>query len=75
MIEAFQSQIDHNSEKETFKLFYFIESGNFKEGVSLEMKSIDSIELDSFRFSNFELIRIGTPVNGVSLPTFRHIGA
>jgi hypothetical protein len=74
MIEYFKSQIDkfESENKEKFKLFYFIEFGNFGEGLSFEMKSIDSSESDSFDFSNLELSRIGTPVLGVSLPVFKY---
>ena len=77
MKEYFKSQIDKFKAEniETFKLFYFIESGNFEKGVSLEMKSIPIDDIDSFDFSSLELRRMGTPINEVYLPVFKYIGA
>lgn len=75
MIEYFQSQIEHNSDKEEFKLFYFLQSGNFEEGVSLEMKSIKNDELIEYDFSSLEFLRLDSLINGICLPTFKPIGA
>jgi len=75
MMEYFKSQIEKNSEKEKFKLFYFIESigsGDFPQPITLEMKSIGNDELESFDFSELDFVRLGPTVCGVYLPSFKN---
>jgi hypothetical protein len=71
MKEYFQSQLEKTA-KPDFKLFYFIQSGGFPEDMILQMKSIDSTEINTFDFSNLEFLRTGTSLNGIFIPVFQY---
>lgn len=74
MIQYFQQQIDYAKQenKPDFKLVYFIQSGDFHTGISLEIKSINPPELDSYDFSNLEFLRTGSSLSGMFIPTFQY---
>lgn len=74
MIEYFQHQIDYAKQenKPDFKLFYFIQSGDFPTGIILEMKSINPPEFDTHDFSNLEFLRTGATSGGMFIPTFQY---